>query len=239
MPGEPHPRRVVAIVPALNEAHSIVGVVERTLRYVDEVVVVDDGSTDDTASLAETAGAVVARHPRRLGVGAAISTGLAHARSADATAVVQVDGDGQHDPSSIPSLLAVLDTGPDLVIGSRFEQGFEMGRVRRLVLHGFAWLISRRLGVAITDPTSGYRAFGPAAIEQLGPVFPLKYLSDTVEVLYLAAGLDLDVATVPVRMHARAGGKPSAGTWSSIGYALRMMGIVGRHTFVHRRPGRS
>lgn len=235
MPDEPHLRRVVAIVPALNEAHSIAGVVDRTRPYVDDIVVIDDGSTDDTGALAEAAGASVVRHPRRLGVGAAISTGLARGRADGATAVVQVDGDGQHDPSSIPTLLAVLDTGPDVVVGSRFEQGFEMGRVRRVVLDGFAWLISRRLGVPITDPTSGFRAFGPAAIERLGPVFPLKYLSDTVEVLYLAADLDLEVATVPVRMHARAGGKPSAGTWSSIGYALRMMGIVGRHTFGPQR----
>jgi glycosyltransferase involved in cell wall biosynthesis len=229
---------VVAVVPALNEAHSIAAVVKHAGDYVDRVVVIDDGSTDDTSSLAEEAGAVVIRHPRRLGVGAAVASGLARARELGATAVVQVDGDGQHDASFIPTLLAPLAGGADLVVGTRFEYGFEMGRVRRLVLAVFARLMSYRLGIRLTDPTSGFRAFSPRAIEVLTPIFPLKYLSDTVEVLYVAADSGLRIVTVPVAMNARVGGKPSAGTLQSIGYALRMMGIVTSHTFRHRASER-
>ncbi len=226
--------RTIAVVPALNEAHTIADVVGGARLHVDDVIVVDDGSRDDTAKLATTAGAIVLTHPRRLGVGAAIASGLAHAQQLGASAVVQVDGDGQHDPSSIPDLLAPLEHGADLVVGSRFERGFEMGAVRRAALAGFAKMISGRLHVRINDPTSGFRAFSPRAVHVLTPIFPLKYLSDTVEVLYLAADNGLRVATVPVVMNARAGGKPSAGTIRSIGYAMRMAGIVASHTFAHR-----
>lgn len=226
---------VVAIVPALNEEYAIGQVVKGVSEFVDVVIVVDDGSTDATAELARAAGATVVSHPRRLGVGAAVASGLAQARVLGATAVVQVDGDGQHDASFVPTLLAPLTAGADLVVGSRFEMGFAMGRVRRLVLAAFAKLISYRLGVRVNDPTSGFRAFSPHAVAVLTPIFPLKYLSDTVEVLYLAADNDLDVTTVPVAMSARVGGKPSAGTIQSVGYALRMMRIVVSHTFAHRR----
>jgi glycosyltransferase involved in cell wall biosynthesis len=228
------PSLVVAVVPALNEAHAIAGVVKGASEYVDHVIVVDDGSGDETRMLAEEAGAVVIHHPRRLGVGAAVASGLARAQELGATAVVQVDGDGQHEPSSIAELLAPLSAGIDVVVGTRFEHGFEMGRVRRTVLGIFARLMSYRLGTRLTDPTSGFRAFSPRAVEVLTPIFPLKYLSDTVEVLYLAADHGLRIATVPVTMNARVGGKPSAGTVQSIGYALRMMGIVASHTFAHR-----
>jgi glycosyltransferase involved in cell wall biosynthesis len=229
------PDNVVAIVPALNEAAAIGGVVEAVLPYVDHVIVVNDGSSDATPELAAQAGATVITHPRRLGVGAAIASGLARAHDLKASAVVQVDGDGQHDASSIPMLLAPLATGADMVVGSRFAHGFEMGAVRRLVLRCFAKLISYRLGTRLDDPTSGFRAFSPRAVEVLTPIFPLKYLSDTVEVLYLAADNDLVIATVPVSMNDRVGGKPSAGTVQSVGYALRMVRIVAAHTFAHRR----
>jgi glycosyltransferase involved in cell wall biosynthesis len=226
---------VCAVVPALNEAYAIADVVKRASEFVDHVIVIDDGSTDDTRTLAAEAGAIVIHHPRRLGVGAAVASGLAKAEEIGATAVVQVDGDGQHDPSFIPRLLAPLGRGADVVVGTRFELGFEMGRVRRLVLAMFARLMSYRLGTRLTDPTSGFRAFSPRAVKVLTPMFPLKYLSDTVEVLYLAADHGLRIATVPVSMNPRAGGKPSAGTIESVGYALRMMGIVASHTLAHRR----
>jgi glycosyltransferase involved in cell wall biosynthesis len=97
------PSLVVAVVPALNEAHAIAGVVKGASEYVDHVIVVDDGSGDDTRTLAEEAGAVVIHHPRRLGVGAAVASGLARAQELGATAVVQVDGDGQHEPRASPT----------------------------------------------------------------------------------------------------------------------------------------
>lgn len=228
-------RVLVAVVPALNEASTVGDVVRAASDHVDHVVVVDDGSTDETAAAAAGAGAVVVSHARRLGVGAAVASGLARAHALGATAVVQVDGDGQHNAAYIPAVVAPLADGADLVVGTRFEHGFEMSRTRRVVLAGFARLISYRLGTKVADPTSGFRAFSPRAVAALTPVFPLKYLSDTVEVLYLAADHGLRVTTVPVEMTARVAGKPSAGLLRSIGYAVRMMGIVASHTFAHRR----
>jgi glycosyltransferase involved in cell wall biosynthesis len=229
---------VIAVVPALNERDSVAAVVERVANYVDEVIVIDDGSSDDTGAVAAGAGAIVIRHPDRRGVGAAVASGLVRAKDVGATAVVQVDGDGQHDADGIRDLLAALDSGADLVIGTRFERGFDMVWVRRLALAIFARLISYRLGMRITDPTSGFRAFSPRAVDVLMPIFPVKYLSDTVEVLYLAAGHGLRVVTVPVSMYPRTGGKPSVGTVQSIGYAARMMGIVAKHAILHRHRQR-
>lgn len=229
-------RRVVAIVPALDEAATVASVVRAALAVVDAVVVIDDGSTDDTGSIARDAGASVVRHGRNLGVGAAISSGLTAAREAGADVVVQLDGDGQHDAGFVTALVERIDRGADLVIGTRFEMGFEMGRVRRTMLRSFAWVIERRIGVPVSDPTSGFRAFSGRAADALAPIFPHKYLSDTVEVLFLAHEAGLSVETVPVTMRQREAGTASVGPLRGTLYALRVLGVLGAHTF--RRPRR-
>jgi glycosyltransferase involved in cell wall biosynthesis len=220
---------VFAVVPALNESATIHDVVTSALRHVNRVIVVDDGSTDATAQLAEAAGALCVSHDTNRGVGAAVSTGLIRARELGARACVQVDGDGQHVATSIPVLLAALDAGADLVVGTRFEQGFEMGFARRSALRFFSFAVSRRVGHHVSDPTSGFRAFGPTAMIVLPPIFPTVYLADTVELLYLAADHNLVVRTVPVDMVVRRGGRPYAGTWKSVAYALRMLAITARY----------
>lgn len=228
----------VAVIPALNEIGTITEVVAAAANVVDHVIVIDDGSTDGTGDSARAAGATVIRHPRNLGVGAAISSGLTRALELGADVMVQLDGDGQHDASYVPILVEQIRVGAaDLVIGTRFELGFEMGLVRRLVLRSFAFPISARLGTHVSDPTSGFRAFNTLAASTLAPVFPVKYLSDTVEVLYLAAEHNLRVATVPVRMRERVAGKPSAGPLKSAAYALRMVSIIVVHTFRRRVRG--
>ena len=220
---------VLAIVPALDEADTIQEVVRGAAPFVDAVVVIDDGSTDGTAELAVAAGAVCISHERNLGVGAAIATGLRHALEVGADAAVQVDGDGQHVATSIPVLLAALQSGADLVVGTRFEQGFEMSFVRRTALRFFSAAVSRRVGHHVSDPTSGFRAFGRPAMEKLAPIFPTVYLADTIEVLYLAAESDLVVRTVPVDMIARTGGRPYAGPTKSVVYAARMLVLTLKH----------
>lgn len=226
---------IIAVVPALNEAATIESVVRSALQQVDKVCVVDDGSTDRTGDIARAAGAHVIRHESNQGVGAAVAAGLAWAREQHADAAVQLDGDGQHDAGHVPALLAALGNGADLVIGTRFELGFEMSGVRRLAMRAFSSLISRRLGHRLDDPTSGFRAFSPRAIDVLVPIFPRKYLSDTVEVLYLASDAGLRVSSTPVKMHQRRGGQPSVGPLKSTVYALRMFSIIGRH-ILRRSP---
>jgi glycosyltransferase involved in cell wall biosynthesis len=227
------PGRIVVVVPAWNERATIADVV-RSVREATgfEVVVVDDGSTDGTAQCARAAGATVLRHPFNVGVGGAVGTGLAHAQRLGAGVVVQVDADGQHDPSAIGALVAAVVDGADLAIGSRFDAGYTMGWVRRTAIRRFARHVERRLRTAVPDPTSGFRAFGPRAIDALTPTFPTAYLSDTVEVLLHAADRGLVVRSVPVPMRVRQAGQASAGLWRSAGYALRIWWIL----LAHRLP---
>lgn len=157
--------KVQAIIPALNVAQVVVPrVIERIpANQVDEVVVVDDGSTDDTADVARRAGATVIRHEQNRGVGAALRSGLSYAKDRGHDAVVILNAQGKYDPSDIATLLTPLREGrADLVQGSRFVPG---GRhvgmpLRRLLgQHAYSAVFSALLGHRITDASSGIRAF--------------------------------------------------------------------------------
>ena len=218
---------LAVVVPALNEAATISAVVESCLPLGATVIVVDDGSTDDTARLARAAGADVLRLPFNLGVGAAVRIGLLRARQLGATEVLVIDADGQHDPAQAHALLDPIRAGRcDIVVGSRFAAGYRVGPARRLFMRGFARLASRRLGTTITDATSGFRAFGAKALEVLPERYPTEYLSDTVETLLIAAELGLRVEEVPVVMHLRQGGRPSNGSVASAYHLSRMATVL-------------
>jgi len=221
--------RVAAVIPALNEEATIAQVVSSARTFAVLAIVVDDGSTDDTAKLAQSAGAIVVTHSTNEGVGSAVASGLTEARRQGAVIVVQLDGDGQHDGVWAHELIERAERGADLVVGTRFEHGFDMSVGRRLLLRGFAWGISRRIGVHISDPTSGFRAFSENAADQLAPVFPKKYLSDTVETLFVAHELGLRIEAVPVTMRQRQGGEASVGLIRGVGYTVRMAAIIARH----------
>jgi glycosyltransferase involved in cell wall biosynthesis len=228
--------RVAIVIPAFNEHRSIAEVVASALPFANEVIVVDDGSTDRTAEIATQAGAFVVRFPQNRGVGAAVACGLATARDRGADVAVQVDGDGQHVAGGVPRLVAQVVDGANLVIGTRFETGFSMGRIRRTVTKFFAWAVAQQVGRPISDPTSGFRAFDRRAMDALLPTFPRQYLSDTVEVLLIAAELDLEIRTVPVEMVQRSAGVASAGPLRSAGLAVRMLAIIARHASpLHRK----
>jgi glycosyltransferase involved in cell wall biosynthesis len=229
--------QVAIVIPALNESRSIAEVVTTTLPLADDVIVVDDGSSDETAEIAEQAGAFVVRFPENKGVGAAVAGGLATARDRGADVAVQVDGDGQHVPGGVPALVAQVADGANLVVGTRFETGFAMGRIRRTATKFLSWAVAQQVGQPISDPTSGFRAFDRQAMDELLPIFPSRYLSDTVEVLLLAAELDLEIRTVPVQMVQRSAGVASAGPLRSAGLAVRMFAIIVRHASLrhHKR----
>ncbi|MFX1474327.1 MAG: glycosyltransferase family 2 protein, partial [Promethearchaeota archaeon] len=113
--------KICCIIPAYQESQAIAQVVQTTRKYIDCVFVVDDGSTDGTGDIAERSGAVVLRHPRNLGKGAALRTGFQKALQADCGIIITLDGDGQHDPNLIPRFLTKIKTDKaDVVVGSRY-----------------------------------------------------------------------------------------------------------------------
>lgn len=158
-----------AVIAAFDEDRFIGSVVLKALRHVDHVVVVDDGSADATASVAEAAGAHVIRHPHNQGKAQAINTGLRAAREMDAAIVVLLDADGQHDPALIPHLLAPIEQGvADIVVGSRFlGLRSRIPRWRILGQHALTVATNVASGVPLTDSQSGYRALSRRALDRL------------------------------------------------------------------------
>jgi len=153
---------VVAVIPAFNEERTIGKVVLLARRYVDRVVVCDDGSMDLTAVIAEGLGATVIRHDRNMGKGAALRTSLEYLKQLNPDVVVTLDGDGQHDPDGIPGLVEpIIEGKADLVVGSRYVEGSETDApfYRRFGLK-LVNLVSRRSGKGVVgDTQSGFRTY--------------------------------------------------------------------------------
>lgn len=206
------PRRVLVVVPALNEEEAIGGVIGELQAHPmgPDVLVVDDGSTDATASVAAAAGAAVLSLPFNLGVGGAMRAGFVYAVRNGYDAVVQVDADGQHDPSALTTVLGQLAEA-DVVVGSRFAGAgdYRVRGPRRWAMRLLAASLTRLCGTRLTDVTSGYRAAGPRALPVFARHYPPEYLGDTVESLVLARKARLVIRETAVTMRPRAGGTPS------------------------------
>ena len=156
-----------AVIPAYNESSRIAAVVKGALPHVDKVVVVDDGSADDTAAVARAAGAIVLRHPENCGAGAATMTGIEAARRMGAVSIVTLDADEQHDPNEIPALLEALGTDVDIVFANRFGQKNKIPFIRR-VFNGIGNLVTlAATGMWISDSQCGYKAFGHRAVREI------------------------------------------------------------------------
>jgi glycosyltransferase involved in cell wall biosynthesis len=205
-------KRVLIIIPAWNESGSIADVVAEVRGELPgvSVIVVDDGSTDDTSARAAAAGAIVARLPYNLGVGGAMRTGYRYARDHGFDVAIQVDADGQHDPRYIPKLVDALDDH-DLVIGARFagEGGYAVKGPRKWAMRLLSQVISRLARTRLTDTTSGHRACNRRLIELFAHWYPAEYLGDTIEVLVRAARMKYKITQIPVAMRPRMAGTPS------------------------------
>jgi glycosyltransferase involved in cell wall biosynthesis len=225
----------IAIIPALDEAASIGGVIAE-IRAADpsfEIVVVDDGSSDGTAQLAEAAGARVLRLPYNLGIGGAVQGGFLYALERGFDVAVQIDADGQHIPAELPALLAPLHAGQaDLVIGSRFAGGesFRTSLVRRLAMRALAAIVSLAARQRLTDTSSAFRAFNRRGIELFAAEYPDGFL-ETVEATVTAARRGLRVVEVPVSMRPRAAGTSSLTAFRSLYYALKVLVAIGAGSF--------
>jgi glycosyltransferase involved in cell wall biosynthesis len=167
----------VALIPAYNEEGRVGAVVREAKKYVDLVIVADDGSADNTAKEAEEAGAVVVRHPQNMGKGAAVATLIKAALAADAKYAVLLDADGQHDPADIPKFLQALKSGADHAAGNRFPHT-KMPTIRRLGYKALA-LLHRILIAKLSDPFNGYRALSRKALKTLDQDFDPSYGVET------------------------------------------------------------
>jgi glycosyltransferase involved in cell wall biosynthesis len=186
-----------------------------------DVLVVDDGSSDDTAREALTAGAMVARHPINLGVSAAEATGLSYAHREGYSAVVRMDGDGQHDPVFASALLSAVRDGADLAVGTRFAElrSFESTALRRAGNAFLSSVVSALCGQKVTDPTSGFRAFSARGAAFFAGVHPHDYPEP--ESLLMAHRQGFRIREVPVRMRARTTGKSSLTPGRSAYYMVK------------------
>ena len=232
--------RKLAVVPAYNEAATVgtvVGALHRDAPDWD-VLVIDDGSTDDTAKVAAAAGARVLSLPFNLGIGGAVQAGFRYAREEDYDLMVQVDGDGQHVASEIPALVRARADEPrlDMVCGSRFlsaDYRYPAPVSRRTGIHLFAFLLSRIVGQRVSDPTSGFRLYNRRAIGLFARDYPHDY--PEVEAVLMLHHHRLTMREVPVLMYERGGGVSSIRSGKSIYYMIKVLLAIGVG-LVRRRP---
>ncbi len=240
-------KKRLAIIPVHNEQEKI-GQVIAGIRASDkdmDIVVIDDGSTDRTAEQASSAGAKVIRLRFNMGYGVALQTGYKYAHEREYSYLVQLDGDGQHDPTYIPELLKPVVTGEaDLVLGSRFLSKpapyeerlpkYSAGMTRRLGINLFAFLTSKLIGFKVTDPTSGYQALNGRVIAFFTQdFFPCDYPDADVIVILCKAGFT--VREFPMLMYERGNGKTMHSGLKPVYYVFKMF-LSMFMTLLRKRP---
>ncbi|MFA7255308.1 MAG: glycosyltransferase family 2 protein [Candidatus Omnitrophota bacterium] len=219
--------KILIMVPAFNEADSIGALIKEIRVSVPQadLVVINDGSQDNTGEEARKTGAFVATLPHNLGIGGAVQTGYQIAFDEDYDVVVQIDGDGQHDPAyTAPLLRPVLEGKLDLCIGSRFleedTETFRSTRARRFGIRFFCRLLGLLTGLRLTDPTSGFRATGKKLIKSFADYYPVDFPEP--EAVKIAKRLGARVGEIPVRMRERQAGHSSIRYLATLYYMAKV-----------------
>lgn len=231
---------VLVLIPAFNEEKSIGNVISNVLKNGYQMLVISDGSSDDTANIARKFGVPVLQFSSNLGVGAALRAGFRYANSEGFRYVVQVDADGQHDASQISNLVSAAKNGDfHLVIGSRFrskETSMNISPIRRLAMWILATLASRAAGTRITDASSGFRCIAQPLLGEFARNFPCSYLGDTYEALISAGHGRYRIHEVAASMSPRQAGVSSASQFRAFGLTIRaaLVGILRFHVRINR-----
>ncbi|KLU66896.1 undecaprenyl-phosphate mannosyltransferase [Desulfosporosinus acididurans] len=218
-------QRIIAIVPALNEARNI-GTVVDNLKKVSswlDVLVIDDGSTDQTAEVARRHGAKVISLPVNLGIGGAVQTGFLYAVRNHYDAALQVDGDGQHRAEEIDKLIEpILKDRADVTIGSRFlsKTAYKSSRSRRMGIYLLSKTIQSVVRRKYTDPTSGFRAYNQRALRMVSAHYSTDYPEPDAIVTLVKNGIR--VIEVSVEMDARISGSSSITPFKSGYYMFKV-----------------
>lgn len=221
-------KAILIIIPAYNEERAIaklIATVKDVVGKIADIVVIDDGSSDNTTELASRADAVVIRHPFNMGYGTTIQTGYKYAFAKGYKYLIQIDGDGQHDPAFIPALLKpIMDESADLALGSRFldKTSYRPPLIRRAGIVFFGSLISFIIGRRVSDPTSGFQAFNRSVLGFFtSDAFPCDYPdADVLLVLGLAG---FKITEVPVKMYANKDGKTMHSGLKPLYYIFKML----------------
>ena len=231
---------VLVVVPALNESQTIGQVVRDVLTAGFNVVVVDDGSTDDTSIIAKQNGADVISLAFNLGVGGALRCGFRFAVESGYSAIIQCDADGQHLSRHLDDLLESANlTGADMVIGSRFLSSATThipSLTRRFAMWCLAKVAQRSANRSITDSTSGFRLIRQPLLSELAIHLPTYYLGDTFETVVVAGRSGYHIEEISVAMAPRISGQSSASSTQSImliGKALTTV-LLGIHFRIRR-----
>ncbi len=218
--------KILIIIPAYNEEESIAGIIKEVLalNLSVSVLVIDDGSTDNTTSVAKDLGVDVISLPINLGIGGAVQTGYKFAQKNGFDIAVQVDGDGQHDVTYLNALLEpIIKEEADMAIGSRFIPpylGYQSSFIRRIGINFFAYLISFLTEYKVTDPTSGFRAVNKTLIDVFADYYPADYPEP--EAIVVAGRVKSRIQEVPVEMRARKTGNSSIRYLKTLYYMIKV-----------------
>lgn len=216
--------KVGVIIPAFNEADSLPNVI-RSLTKLPlelEILVIDDGSKDQTYEVARYLGVTCLSHPINCGVGAALITGLTHFTHLEYEKIIVVDADGQHPVGEIPNLLKGLETF-DMVVGIRDWNEYPASKIRVRAHHLLRFLLRIKFGIEISDVTSGFRAISGNLARTVLPSLEDKYLEDTIMLLIQASRFGFEIGWHKVQIENRSIGKPSHNTLKSM---LRYLSVI-------------
>jgi glycosyltransferase involved in cell wall biosynthesis len=229
----------LVVIPAFNEEDALPATLAELgeIRPDLDVVVVSDGSVDKTAALARAAGIYVIELPFNLGIGGALQAGFRYAERAGYERAFQFDADGQHDPREIAALEGALDSGANLVVGSRFGDGiveYRVGPLRRLAMRVLGWSVNRLSHQRFSDTSSGFRGFDARMLHYFAGAYPVEFM-DSTESLLLACFAGFRVAEVPTRIRKRSAGQPSTRNVRLVLNYLRLLVVIVGHVSRPRR----